>query len=323
MRLLKARPRRSALGVGAIALVVLICGACASASAAGLVTVPIPGLSGPSARVIDAQRTVDGGAIFVAKIAGRPGATIVGRLQADGTLVLSYGDGGLARLGLAPTFQPSALAIAPATGLAWIAGSAGATSEIVALSADGEPAVGFGDRGIVRLPQADAGRITALAWRPGRLAVAAGTVQVTLNPSTGATLTSNRTDGIVLGETGCPRPAVAAATQLEAAPGARLVTLVPLSGSACGALIDLGEQGAFVVQATAGFAAPSITALPAGFVAQAMFRCVHHLLAIGTVGPGQRRSAELVTIPIALGPFALSIRRASASTATATTGCTR
>jgi hypothetical protein len=73
-----------------------------------------------------------------------------------------------------PAFVPTALAIDPQRGDAWIGGSEHGRSEIVALGPTGLAQTGFGDRGVVRLPADDDGGVRAMAWRTGRVLVSSG-----------------------------------------------------------------------------------------------------------------------------------------------------
>ena len=400
-------------GLAAVALAILIlCGSTIAASA-GWLSVPILGLSGPRVEVPSAQRTATGGAIFVAKIATHHGSilgqTVTGQLQANGSLNLGYGNSGLATLAVNPSFTPTALAIDPSTGAAWIGGHDGAASEIIAASGDGEPQQHFGDHGVLALHD-DAGDVLALAWRTGRLLVSAGTgagcqgcEMAILNPSTGATIESHTLTSETLGGPGCGQAAVTSVVfvgsqrellgarvpsnsdcsasvttldpQLTATPatprasvspaaqqvtwtsvasstrdicvadgdahGIRayafnasspqlltsslsdsLVALVPLGGSACGALIARGSRGPLVVQIGEQTKAPSVAYLPAGSDAQAMFRCHHHLLVIATLGPAGNRKTTILPVPITRGPFGSQARADRAISVTAGTGCT-
>jgi len=161
-----------------LACVVALVAGGAIVADAGALIVPIPGVDGPSIRLVAALRTEDGGAILVAWIrpahASGTGTTLTARLDAEGRLELGYGYEGVAALPLGPTVIPAALAVDPATGEAWIGAMDGTRAEIIAVSSTGQEQPGFGRRGVVDLPAVDDGGVRALAWRSGELLVAAG-----------------------------------------------------------------------------------------------------------------------------------------------------
>lgn len=150
----------------------------AAAAGARMIAVPIPGIAGPSIAFPGALRTNDGGAVVLAEIRRHPlsrtGTSFTARVDADGTLDLGYGYEGVARLTISPAAIPTALAIDPETGDAWIGTKDGSRSGIYALDNTGQRQLRFGDRGRVMLPAGDGGGVRALAWRRGRLLVAAG-----------------------------------------------------------------------------------------------------------------------------------------------------
>ncbi len=140
--------------------------------------VPIPGIAGPVIRIPGALRTSDGGAIVLVGI-GRRRSSIVGtslmaRVDSDGTLDLGYGYEGIASITSKPAALPTALAINPQTGNAWIGTTEGARSEILAIESAGKLAPGFGDHGHLLLPAVASGGVRALAWEHGKVLVAAG-----------------------------------------------------------------------------------------------------------------------------------------------------
>jgi len=151
------------------------------AQAAGAPVIPIAGIAGGDVRVVATLRTADGGAILLARVASSPGdaqgRVIVARLEADGSLDLAYGDAGLVTLPVGAGALPTALAVEPARGDAWIGLSTGHSGAgmIVALDTHGRPASAFGAHGILTLAGGDAGGPLALDWRANRLLLAAGT----------------------------------------------------------------------------------------------------------------------------------------------------
>lgn len=138
---------------------------------------PIPGLAGGGLMVGGVARVDDGGALIAASTRthahSRWHLTIT-RLRLDGTVDLAYGARGVASAGSGA--RASAIAIDPRTGAAWIgAATERGGGEVVALTANGGRARGFGRDGVLRLPAALSGAPVALAWRHGELVVAAGT----------------------------------------------------------------------------------------------------------------------------------------------------
>ena len=150
----------------------------ATAAGARMLAVPIPGIAGPTIGFPGALRTNDGGAILLLEIRRHPwsstGTSLTARVDADGTLDLGYGYEGVARLTVSPAAIPTALAINPETGDAWIGTADGSRSEIFAIDNTGQRQLGFGDHGGVMLPAVDGGGVRALAWHRGELLVAAG-----------------------------------------------------------------------------------------------------------------------------------------------------
>jgi hypothetical protein len=200
-------------------VVALVAGGAIAAEAWALI-VPIPGIAGPSIRLVAALRTEDGGAIMVASIrpahAAGAGTTLTARLDAEGRLELGYGYEGVAALPLGPTVIPTALAVDPATGEAWIGATDGTRAEIIAVSPTGKEQPGFGRRGVVDLPAVDDGGVRALAWRKGELLVAAGA----RGRCTGCVLT------VLKGSSGAP---LARTTITRAATCTRAVTVTSVA----------------------------------------------------------------------------------------------
>jgi hypothetical protein len=371
------------------------------ASAAATVTVQIPGIAGPAIAVRGALRTADGGAILLVTVHSgrRAHRALIARIDPDGLLALSYGYEGVADLHLGRGVTPTALAINPGTGDAWIGVTTARRSEVVAIDGAGLRRSAFGHRGVLKLPAADDGGVRALAWRRGELAVAAGRgarctgcVLTLLNASVGRTVTTAALTAQEAGGSTCAGPAAITSTAFGAAgevlagtsvtdsstcaasllklsnrlvplgaPSAnpfqlsslvitpqggaacvagagpagiavwplgdplaarviatdstRLLALVPLGASACGALLGERRQAAEIVQTAEGGGAPAVTHLPRALSPLAMSRCRQHLLVIAATGPRRRESAVIVPIPIARGPFA------AAAAASVTTGC--
>jgi len=160
-----------------VALAVLIALAAGVASASEFV-VPIPGLRAGFMRAAGALRTNDGGGVLAVRVSAGPrarrGRLVLARLEADGALVLSYGTEGLSAIPVDPSFEPTALAVDPGTGEAWVGGRVGLLGEIVAVDGSGRRVAGFGRHGVLQLGRADRGGPVAIAWRSGALLVAAG-----------------------------------------------------------------------------------------------------------------------------------------------------
>ncbi|MGO9753378.1 MAG: hypothetical protein ACLP22_18085 [Solirubrobacteraceae bacterium] len=170
---------RGLLLTGLITLCLLLAGPVLDA-VAGEPIVPIPGLIGGDIQVVGALRTSDGGGILAARISSSSdsagGQIVVARLLADGALSLAYGSEGLSTLPLDPRLRPTALAVDPATGEAWIGARTGPAGrgEIIALDGDGNRLRSFAKDGVLQLPAAGDGGPVSLAWSPDGLLVAAG-----------------------------------------------------------------------------------------------------------------------------------------------------
>lgn len=142
--------------------------------------IPIAGLSGGDVQVVQTLRTADGGAILLARLASSAGSSqgrvLVARLQADGALDLAYATSGIATLPVDGRALPTALAINPVRGDAWIGVSVGhgGAGQIVGLDAQGGLLRSFGSRGILALAPAESGGPAALDWRSDLLLIAAG-----------------------------------------------------------------------------------------------------------------------------------------------------
>jgi hypothetical protein len=162
----------------------IICGSAmlllggAIAARARMLAIPIPGIAGPTIGLPGALRTNDGGAIVLAEVRRHPwsstGTALMARIDAGGTLALGYGYEGVARLTVGPAVIPTALAINPNNGDAWIGTADGGRSEIFAIDKTGQRQLVFGDHGFVMLPAVDGGGVRALAWWRGEILVAAG-----------------------------------------------------------------------------------------------------------------------------------------------------
>jgi hypothetical protein len=374
---------------------------------AGAVLVPIAGLEGGKVTIAGSLRTSDGGAIVVARVgrsaAARKGSIVVARLESDGALDLAYGTEGLTTLQADPRLEPTALAIDPATGAAWIGASDGARGrgEVIALNGAGAAARAFGRRGVLKLPARDDGGPVALAWRAGALLLAAGSApcggcQLALRqPGSGRVLASatlpaldvapvrcrgagitgavfalegpslstsggrgRRCTATILrlgrtlrvlappawvgtlpaghatelagtGSSTCAASSGSAATAIRPvsagatvratlAPAGRLLALVSLGQGACAALVA-GRGGADVEQMQAGARRAVSDRVARDVAAQSMFRCNQHLLVLGTVAGGGRRTAVILPVPVRRGPFARA--SAAALAAPPSTGC--
>jgi hypothetical protein len=235
----------------AVALPLLL--ACGPAAAgAAMLIVPIPGVAGPSVQSVAALRTSDGGAILLARIAAGPrasnGTTLTARIDAAGALDLGYGYEGVTGPLFGAAVRPTALAIDPATGDAWIGASNGRHSEILAIGAAGQPVASFGDGGVVRLTGSDDGGVPALAWRAGELAVSAGAagrchgcLLTLLDATDGARLATTALNSTAIGGGTCAGPA--GVTSVAFARGGRL--LVATEGARdCTASLLLAPFGA-------------------------------------------------------------------------------
>jgi hypothetical protein len=237
-------PRPAAIVLAALCL--LLTGPVVLALAGGRTVVPIAGLTGPGIQVAGALRTNDGGAILAVRILNRFGSSrgriLAARLRADGSLTLAYGSEGLSTLDLGHSLQPTALAIDPATGDAWIGTRIGGSgpAEIVALDSRGGLRESFGRRGVLRLPAGDDGGPVALAWRHGALLIAAGETPCrgcslsVRNPASGRLIAAGSLSAAELAPAGCGGASVASAVfvgrQIElttrAAPGSRCHALI-------------------------------------------------------------------------------------------------
>jgi hypothetical protein len=142
---------------------------------------------------------------------------------------------------------------------------------------------------------------------------------VTITPGSGAACVAGAGPaGIAVGPlAGAGAVGVAGFTRVLAGAAAALVAVVPLGAGACGVLVQRPGRPAEVFQTAAGSAGAAITALPAGLVPLAMFRCHQHLLVIAASGPAGDESAALVPVPLTRGPFAA----AAAVRSIPTTGC--
>jgi hypothetical protein len=234
------------------ALLLLLAGSALDALAGDL-TIPIPGLAGSGIEVAGALRTDDGGAVVAARIVERGGSSrgriLSARLLADGDVDLAYGHEGLSTLHLNPRLEPTALAIDPATGDAWIGARVGQTGagEIVALDGRGALRKGFGAAGVLALPAADDGGPVALAWRPGALLIAAGEspcrgCSLSLrDPRTGAVTAAATLPASDLSPPGCSGTAVTSAVFASAV--SELVATRTAGGSGCTAsVLALGPK---------------------------------------------------------------------------------
>ncbi len=167
--------------LAAITLAALLALVTLASAASAPPVIPVAGLSAGAVQPLATLRTSDGGAILVARLAQTPtaaqGRIVVVRLLADGAPDLSYGTEGLVQLPLDARALPTALAVSPLRGDAWVGAGVGhgGAGAIVALDANGALRRAFGSHGILDLPAADAGGPAALDWSAGRLFVAAGT----------------------------------------------------------------------------------------------------------------------------------------------------
>jgi hypothetical protein len=231
--------------IGFIALCVLLAGPVLGALAAQVV-VPIPGLTGGHIQVAGALRTNDGGAILASRITNggdsSRGRMVVARLLADGALSLAYGSEGLSTLRVSAQLRPTALAIDPASGEAWIGARIGQTGrgEIIALNGNGARRRSFANEGVLRLPAADDGGPVALAWRQGALLIAAGETPCRgcslsiRDPRTGRLITSSTLSPENLAPSGC-HVAVTAAVFVSV--NAEFLTTRTAARSGCASLI--------------------------------------------------------------------------------------
>lgn len=108
--------------------------------------------------------------------------------------------------------------------------------------------------------------------------------------------------------------------RLSRAPAGHVVSVVPLGNGACAALISTrGYPAPLVLQAPAGQRLAISDALPTHIAPLGMFRCHHHLLAIGDRAQGTGRGAVVVVLPVRAGPAALA---GAAAAATGSRRCT-
>lgn len=225
--------RRFLTGLIAALVAVMAGGALAGA----VVKVPVPGLSGRSLAIAGALRTADGGGI----IAARSGRNVtVARVQADGAVDLAYGTLGLVTPAAGAGASPTALAIDPASGAAWVGAVGGAarrSGAVIALDGSGAPQRRFGPSGARGLPTGTGGPAT-LAWFGGRLLVAAGTlpcrgcVVSLLNATTGHVERSAALPADALAPLGC-HPAVTSAAFDRVGP----LVSTSASGRGCAAAV--------------------------------------------------------------------------------------
>jgi hypothetical protein len=99
----------------------------------------------------------------------------------------------------------------------------------------------------------------------------------------------------------------ALSAQPSPAAGGHVISVSPLGGASCAALIERpGRRGAFVLQASPGQVRASSDAVPAGVAPLGMFRCHQHLLVIGDRRRGRQRAAVVAVVPVREGPEALA-----------------
>ena len=255
---------RGRVAIGLITVFLALAGPLTGALA-GAVLVPIAGLDGRAVAIAGSLRTSDGGAIVVARVgrsaAARDGQIVVARLESDGALDLAYGTEGLVSLTSGP-LAPTALAIDPRTGAAWIGARSGrrGPGEIIALDGAGRAERGFGRRGILRLPARDDGGPLALAWSVGALFVAAGEspcagCQLGLRvPRSGRPLAAVALPAADVAPSGCHGTSVSGAAFV----GSRLALATSVTGGrgCAGTILQLGHSLALLAPAPAAAALP-------------------------------------------------------------------
>jgi hypothetical protein len=237
------------------------------AAATARITVPIPGIAGPAIQFAGALRTNAGGAIMVARIRRHPraatGTTLAASVDADGTLELTYGYEGVADLHLPPAAAPTALAINPATGAAWIGVTNGTRGEVVAIDPTGQREARFGRDGIVQLPGVDRGGVRAMAWRQGEIVVAAspqsacaGCALSMLNASNGTPIATRILTAQDAGGPTCTGSAAVTSVAFDAHGAVFAGTQVSPQPSCAASLVHLSNR-----LVPLGSAAPAATAL--------------------------------------------------------------
>jgi hypothetical protein len=239
----------------------------AFAAATAPTTVPISGIAGPAIQFAGALRTNDGGAIMIARIRSHPraatGTTLAASVDADGTLELTYGYEGVAELRLPPAAIPTALAINPATGSAWIGVTNGTRSEVVAIDPTGQREARFGRDGIVQLPGVDRVGVRAMAWRQGEIVVAAspqsgcaGCTLSMLNASNGTPIATRALTPQDAGGPTCSSSAAVTSVAFDTHGAVFAGTRVSQQSSCAASLVRLSNG-----LATLGSLAPAGTAL--------------------------------------------------------------
>jgi hypothetical protein len=254
-----------------------------AAEATPLPVLDIPGLAARQISVAGVGRLDDGGALVAGTVSSgsgaRTGRVAVVRLQADGTVDLSYGDAGISTVGLHPGVRATSMAIDPRTGQSWVGVAIGFRGDgaVIAFDPSGHRRMRFGHAGALQLRTAGAGGPAALAWRRGALLVAAGRLpcrgcNVSIrDPASGALLAARGlTQTDLSGSAGCVGSTV---TSAAFAPRRQALIATRSAGhTGCGARVlvfkptSTAARDALKTMTVAAFRPPIVTSAVSAFV---------------------------------------------------------